>query len=415
MAGLSPNIRIRLSVMMFLQFFVWGAWFVTLGTYLGEGLHFKGAAIGDAYSTLPWGAIVAPFFVGMIADRFFPAQIVLGVCHLLGAVLLYLVTGITDPQTVFWMLILYALCYMPTLPLVNAISFHQMSSPQNQFPAIRVFGTLGWIVAGILVGFLKIEQTADPLMIAAGCSVLMGLFSFALPHTPPKSLGRKVTVRDVLGLDALALLKDPSFAVFVIGSLLICIPLGFYYAFANLFLNERGIANAAGKMTMGQMSEVFFMLVMPFFFARLGVKKMLLVGMGAWIARYLLFALGNADDLVVLYYLAILLHGICYDFFFVTGQIYVDNAAPKTIQASAQGFIGVVTYGVGMMIGYTVAGRIVQYYKEQAGLEQGADPWKAIWLSPVVMAAVVMLLFALFFREKPAAKAEQPAEAVPAK
>lgn len=411
MAGLSPNIRLRLSIMMFLQFFVWGAWCVTLGTYLGTGLHFDGAAIGDAYSTLPWGAIVAPFFVGMIADRFFPAQIVLGVCHLLGAVVLYLVIGITTPQPFFWMMIVYALCYMPTLALVNAISFHQMSSPQNQFPAIRVFGTLGWIVAGILVGSLGIEQTAVPLQIAAGCSVLMGLFSFALPHTPPKALGRKVTVRDVLGLDALALLKDPSFAVFVIGSLLTCIPLGFYYAFANLFLNERGIANAAGKMTMGQMSEVFFMLVMPFFFVRLGVKKMLLFGMVAWCIRYLLFAFGNAGDLVVLYYLGILLHGICYDFFFVTGQIYVDNTAPKTIQASAQGFIGVITYGVGMMIGYTVAGRIVDYFREQAKPEAGSDPWKAIWLSPAAMAVVVMLLFALFFREKPAAAAEPPAEA----
>ncbi|MCY3019452.1 MAG: nucleoside permease [Planctomycetota bacterium] len=410
MAGLSTSVRIRLSIMMFLQFFVWGAWFVTLGTYLGEGLHFKGAAIGDAYSTLPWGAIVAPFFVGMIADRFFPAQIVLGICHLLGAVLLYLVSGVTDPRVFFWMLIAYAVCYNPTLPLVNAISFHQMTSPQKQFPAVRVFGTLGWIVAGLIVGSMGIEATAVPLKIAAGCSVLMGLFSFVLPHTPPKSLGRKVTVRDVLGLDALALLKEPSFAVFVIGSLLICIPLGFYYAFTNPFLNERGIANAAGIMTMGQMSEVFFMLVMPFFFVRLGVKKMLLFGMLAWVVRYVLLAFGNPTNLIALYYGAILLHGICYDFFFVTGQIYVDNTAPKTIQASAQGFIGVITYGVGMMIGYTVAGRVVQGFKESMPAEQGTDPWKAIWLTPAVMAAVVLLLFALFFREKPASAAQQPTE-----
>jgi nucleoside transporter len=341
---------------------------------------------------------------------------VLSVCHLLGAIFLCLVTGYKDPHAVFWILILYAICYMPTVPLVNAISFHQMSNPQSQFPAIRVFGTLGWIVAGLVVGFLKLENTAVPLTIAAVCSLVLSVFSLFLPHTPPKSLGRKVTVRDVLGLDALALMKDSSFAIFVAGSLLVCIPLGFYYAFANPFLNERGIVNAAGKMTMGQMSEVFFMLVMPFFFARLGVKKMLLCGMLAWIVRYVLFAFGNAADLVVFYYLAILLHGICYDFFFVTGQIYVDNTAAKTIQASAQGFIGVITYGVGMMIGYTVAGRIVEHFQEQAKAGAMGDPWKAIWLTPAVMAAVVLLLFALFFREK-ARAAEPPgqAEAAPAK
>lgn len=409
MAGLSPNVRVRLSIMMFLQFFIWGAWCVTLGTYLGKTLNFRPSEIGDAYSTIPWGAIVAPFFVGMVADRFFPAQVVLGVCHLLGAVLLYMVSGVTDPSAFFWMMLAYALCYVPTLPLVNAISFHQMTSPQNQFPAIRVFGTLGWIVAGFVVSG-KLEPTAIPLQIAAGCSVLLGLYSFVLPHTPPKSLGRKVTVRDVLGLDALSLLKDRSFAIFVLGSLLICIPLAFYYAFTNPFLNGRGIANVAGKMTMGQMSEVFFMLVMPFFFVRLGVKKMLLFGMLAWLIRYVLFAFGNSTDLVCLYYGGILLHGICYDFFFVTGQIYVDNTAPKHIQASAQGFIGVITYGVGMMIGYTVSGRVVEHFSNAAAAEQGADPWKAIWLTPAAMAAVVIVLFALFFREKPAAAAPQAAE-----
>jgi nucleoside transporter len=397
--------------MMFLQFFMWGAWFVTLAQYLGT-LNFTGTEIGDAYSTVPWGAVVAPFIVGMIVDRFFPAQIVLGVCHLVGAVLLYKLSSITDPRVFFWTALGYAVFYAPTLSLVNAISFHQMTSPQNQFPAIRVFGTLGWIVAGWVVSG-ALESTAIPLQIAAGCSLLMGLYSFVLPHTPPKSLGHKVTVRDVLGLDALALMKDRSFAIFVIGSLLICIPLAFYYLHANVFLNAREIGNVAGKMTMGQMSEVFFMLIMPFFFARLGVKKMLLVGMLAWIVRYLLFAFGNSGSLVAMYYGAILLHGICYDFFFVTGQIYVDNTAPKHIQASAQGFIGVVTYGIGMMIGYSVAGRVKDHFTAQAA---GADPWQAIWLTPAIMAAVVIVLFALCFREKPAAAASaaQPAAEEPA-
>jgi nucleoside transporter len=403
--SLPSSVRVRLSAMMFLQFFVWGAWFVTLGTYLGQTLKFAGTDIGGAYSTMPWGAIVAPFLVGMVADRFFPAEKVLGVLHLGGAILLWQASNVTDPGTLFWVLLGYALCYNPTLALVNAVSFNQMSSPEKQFPAVRVWGTLGWIVAGIMVGRLGLEATATPLRIAAGASILMGLFSFALPHTPPKSLGRTVTVRDVLGLDALTLMKDRSFATFVAGSLLICIPLAFYYGFANLFLNQKGVVDAAGKMTMGQMSEFAFMLVMPFFFARLGVKKMLLVGMLAWAVRYLLFAYGNASELVLMYYVGILLHGVCYDFFFVTGQIYVDDTAPKSIQASAQGFITLITYGVGMLIGTLIAGWVVESRQVmEAGKIVGYD-WQAIWLVPAAMAFGVILLFAALFRERPAAKA----------
>jgi nucleoside transporter len=399
--SLPASVRVRLSTMMFLQFFVWGAWFVTLSTYLGQGLRFAGTDIGRAYSTMPWGAIVAPFLVGMIADRFFAAEKVLGVLHLAGAVLLWEASKVTTPGTVFWVLLAYALCYNPTLALVNAVAFNQMKSPEKQFPAVRVFGTVGWIVAGLIVGALGLEATAVPLLIGAGCSALLGVFSFALPHTPPKSLGRKVTVGDVVGLDALTLMKDRSFAVFVIGSLLICIPLAFYYGFANLFLNEKAVANAAGKMTMGQMSEVFFMLVMPFFFVRLGVKKMLIVGMLAWAGRYLLFAFGNPAELVFMYYLGILLHGICYDFFFVTGQIYVDNTAPKKIQASAQGFITLITYGVGMLIGSLIAGWVVEGRQatDAAGAIVGHD-WQGIWLVPAGMAFLVLVLFAALFSER---------------
>jgi nucleoside transporter len=392
--------------MMFLQFFVWGAWFVTLSTYLGRGLGFAGTDIGDAYSTMPWGAILAPFLVGMIADRFFAAEKVLGVLHLLGAGLLWQASRVTEPGAVFWVLLAYALCYNPTLALVNAVSFGQMASPEREFPAIRVFGTIGWIVAGLIVGSLGIEATATPLRLAAGASVLLGLFSFALPHTPPKSLHHTVTVRDVLGLDALTLMKDRSFAVFVIGSLLICVPLAFYYGFANLFLNEQGVANAAGKMTLGQVSEVLFMLVMPFCFARLGVKKMLLVGMSAWAVRYLLFAYGNAAGLVSLYYVAILLHGVCYDFFFVAGQIYADHAAPASLRASVQGFITLVTYGVGMLVGSLVAGHVVE--SRQVAAAAGGivgHRWDAIWLVPALMAVGVIVLFALLFTDRRAAAA----------
>jgi nucleoside transporter len=376
---LSPSVRAQLSAMMFLEFFIWGAWFVTLGTYLLQGLRFTGTQTAQAYSTMPWGAIVAPFLVGMIADRFFNAERVLGVLHLVGAGLLYYTSTLTEPGPVFLVLLGYALA------LVNAISFNQMQSPAKQFPTVRLFGTIGWIVANVIVGLLGVEAQATPLRLAAACSVLLGLFSFFLPRTPPKSLGHKVTVRDVLGLDALTLMKERSFAVFVLGSLLTCIPLAFYYNFTNPFLNEMGVANAAVKMTMGQVSEVLFMLVMPFFFVRLGIKKMLIVGMLAWAVRF--------------YYLGILLHGVCYDFFFVTGQIYVDNTAPRSIQASAQGFITLVTYGVGMLIGAWVSGPVVDRYAQTLG-DAVVHDWKAIWLVPAAMAFVVIVIFALLFREE---------------
>ena len=403
---LSPSVRVKLSVMMFLEFFIWGAWFVTLGTYLLMGLKFTGTQTAQAYSTMPWGAIVAPFLVGMIADRFFAAEKVLGVLHLVGAGLLYYVSTVTDPAAVFGVLLAYALCYNPTLALVNAISFNQMTSPEKEFPAVRVLGTIGWIVAGWIVSGLGVEAQATPLRIAALCSAALGLYAFFLPHTPPKSLGHKVTVRDVLGLDALTLMKERSFAIFVLGSLLICIPLAFYYNFTNPFLNEKGIANAAAKMTMGQISEVVFMLIMPFFFVRLGVKKMMLVGMLAWAVRYLLFAFGDSGPLVSMYYLGILLHGVCFDFFFVTGQIYVDNTAPKAIQASAQGFITLVTYGVGMLIGAWVSGPVVDRYATSVGGAVVHD-WKSIWLWPAAMAFVVLVLFAVFFADR---KTSTPAE-----
>lgn len=395
---MNTKLRIQLSTMMFLEFFIWGAWCVTMGTYL-NAIGFKGTDIGTAYSATAWAAVLSPFFIGMVADRFLPAEKVLGVMHLLGAVLMYLASTVTEPATFFWVLLGYALCYMPTLALVNAISFHQMDNPEKQFPPIRVLGTLGWIIAGLIIGFMKIEPTPIPLRIAAGVSVVMGIYSFFLPHTPPKSAGKKVSISDVLGLDALRLMKNRSFAVFVVSSLLICIPLAFYYNFTNLFLNESGMVNAAGKMTMGQMSEVFFMLVMPFFFARLGVKKMLLVGMTAWAARYVLFAFGATGNLVFMLYFGILLHGICYDFFFVTGQIYVDNEAPEEIRASAQGLIALVTYGAGMVIGAKISGLVVEHYQIMEAGKIAGHVWRTIWIAPAVMAAVVIVLFVLLFKE----------------
>ncbi|MBE7560022.1 nucleoside permease [bacterium] len=412
---MSLTTRIQLSIMMFLEFFIWGACAVTLATYLGKHLQFSDVAIGGAYSTWNWAAIVSPFFIGMVADRFFPAQVVLGILHLLGAVLMYWASQVSEPGPFFWVLLAYTLTYMPTLALVNAISFHQMTDVAKQFPGIRVMGTIGWIVAGLAISYVvgpifrsrlgatPVDATRLPLYLSAAASLALGLYSFTLPHTPPKGKGRKVTVSDVLSLRALALMKDLSFSVFVIGSLLICIPLAFYYTFTNPFLNEAGMKDVAGKMTMGQMSEVLFMLVMPFFFVRLGVKRMLLIGMAAWAIRYLCFAFGTAAmPSVLLLYLGIILHGICYDFFFVTGQIYVDKKAPEEVRAAAQGFIALVTYGAGMVIGNFIAGIIVHAHVTRTvveGVETVGHNWQSIWLWPCGMAVLIIIAFALLFHE----------------
>jgi nucleoside transporter len=408
---MSPKIRTQLSVMMFLEFFVWGVWFVTMGFYLST-IGFKGVDIAAAYSTTNWGAFLAPFFIGMIADRFFSAQKVLGVLHVLGAALLYWASTIQQPGPFFWALLAYALLYMPTLALVNAISFHQMKDPGAQFPGVRVLGTIGWIAAGTLVGrILKpwnagIEATNIPMQIGAGVSLLLGLYSFTLPSTPPKSAGKKVTVRDVLGLDALALMKDRSYAILVNSSLLISIPLAFYYNFTNLFLHEtKGVADPAFSMTFGQWSEIGFMLLMPFFLRRLGIKKLMIIGMLAWSLRYVLFAQGGGGGAAATLYLGIILHGICYDFFFVSGQIYVDRKAPKHLQASAQGFITLATYGLGMLIGAWVSGLVVDAY----ALEGGGHRWADMWYVPAVMAGVVTVLFAALFKDDVPATVSAPA------
>jgi nucleoside transporter len=384
--------RLKLSVLMFLEYFVWGSWYVTMGTWLGQTLHFSGEQIGLAFGTTALAAMISPFFMGMVADRFFSTERILAVLHLIGGVVMFWASLQTTFGTFYTILLIYTLCFMPTLALSNSISFHQMKDPGREFPAIRVLGTIGWIVAGLLIGTLGLEASATPLQLAAASSIVLGVFCLALPHTPPQKQSR-ARLADILGLDALKLLGERSFAIFVLGSFLICIPLQFYYAFANLFLNELHVTNAAGKMTLGQMSEIFFMLVMPWFFRRLGVKYMLLVGMAAWTARYVLFAYGNSSDLVWMLYAGILLHGICYDFFFVTGQIYVDRRAPADLRAAAQGLIAFVTLGVGMFIGSWVSGRVVDAFGGPAGHD-----WQSIWLVPAAGAAVVLLLFAFFFR-----------------
>ncbi|MFD0797249.1 nucleoside permease [Maribacter chungangensis] len=401
---MNNSIRLHLSVLMLLEYFIWGAWYVTMGTYLLSSLEVDPTQVGAAYANLSIAAIISPFFVGLIADRFFSAQKVLGFLHLLGAVTLYYISTVSHFQDFWWLILLYTLLYMPTISLANSISFSQMKEPGKEFPRIRVFGTIGWILAGLFVGFMELESSYMTFRIAAYCSVVLGVLSFFLPSIPPS--GKSASLSSILGLDALVLFKERSFVVFFLSSVIICIPLAFYYNFANPFLNDLGMVNAAGKMTMGQVSELLFMVLMPFAFRRLGIKKMMLIGMFAWALRYLLFGYGNIGSGIWMLYLGILLHGICYDFFFVSGQIYIDKKAKPAFRNAAQGLITFATYGVGMFIGSFVSGAVTENYLiDIDGL--ASYQWESIWLVPALISALVALLFLFFFKERifPSSKA----------
>jgi MFS family permease len=397
---MKTKIGVMLSSMMFLQYYVWGAWYVTMGTYMGEVLKSSGVDVGAAYSAGAIATIISPFFVGMIADRFFAAQKIMGVLHLIGAALLLYATQVTNTGF-YWVILVYSLMYMPTIALSNSVAFAQMTDPGKQFPWIRVFGTLGWIAAGLIISKLGIEKTAGSFQVAAVVSAILGLLSFALPNTPPKAKTEKVAASGIIGIDALVLFKTRSFLIFFIAAIAICIPLSFYYGFANPFLNEIGLDNAAGKMTLGQVSEALFILAIPFMFNKVGVKNMLILGVSAWLLRYVFFAYGNTDHSWMLY-TGIILHGICYDFFFVTGYMYTEKKAGEKIKNAAQGLFTFATYGVGMFIGTWYSGFVVDKYKIPANAITGtaAHNWTSIWLTPAAIAAAVLIAFILFFKEK---------------
>lgn len=386
-----------LSLMMFLEYFVWGAWYVTMSTYMTIHLKSSDVQIGAAYSALAIATMISPFFVGMIADRYFSAQKLMGVLHLIGAALLYLATKITDNTVFYWLILLYSLLYMPTIALSNTVAFNQMKDPGKQFPLIRVFGTLGWIAAGFLIGTLGIEKTEYTFIMAAAVSAVYGLFSFLLPNTPPAAANvQQVSAAKAIGSDAIVLFRNRSYLIFFVAAILICIPLSFYYGFANKFLVEIGMQDAAGKMILGQISEGVFILAIPFLFNRIGVKNMLILGMTAWLLRYLAFGYGDMGAGEWMLYAGIVLHGVCYDFFFVTGYMYTEKKAGAKIKNSAQQLFTFATYGVGMFIGTWFSGFVAESYK----ITDSTHNWLGIWLVPAYIAAAVLVLFILFFREK---------------
>jgi nucleoside transporter len=398
---LSIGMYTRLSVMMFLEFFVWGAWFVTMATYLTSGLGFSDGENALAYATQSWGAIAAPFIIGLIADKYVNAERLLGAIHLVGAVLMYLLANTTQFAGFYPYLLLYMILYMPTLALVNAIAFRQIDDPARRFGYIRFWGTAGWIVAGLLISYgfdwdAQAGLLSNTFTMASVASLLLGLFSFTLPATPPQKAGAGGGLREALGLDALALLRDRNFLIFFAASILICIPLAFYYQHANQFLTETQVANAAGIQTLGQVSELGFMLLVPFFLKRFGMKLTLLLGMLAWAARYVLFAYGNAGELVSLLIVGIVLHGVCYDFFFVSGQVFTDSKAGPRYKSAAQGLITLATYGVGMLFGFWIAGELTTAF----ALSDGGHDWRSIWLYPAAFAALVAVLFGLLFKNE---------------
>jgi nucleoside transporter len=407
--------KLRLMLMMFLQFFIWGAWYATGGNYM------KSRGMTDviylAYMASPIGSIVAPFFLGMIADRLFPVQRVLGVMHVLSGVFVFsaplLVGGRLASTPLFLtLLLLHMLCYMPTVGLAMATTFHLLKNKEREFPLIRVCGTVGWIAAGILVSYLlQGDTTALPMYVAGGAGILMGLYSFTLPNVPPPGAGKKLSVRDIVGLDALSRLHSRAFVVFIVSVMLTSIPLATYFAYVPVFLRDAHVSNPAFKMTFGQMSEVAFLLALPWFFLKWGVKWVLIAGMLSWIARYALFALGAPEPVTWMLIAGICLHGPCYDFVYVAGQVYIDRKASREIRAQAQGLFVLATYGVGQGLGTLAAGAIFNAIMPATGLASSLPRWQIFWIFPLVFALIVTTLFVVGFEDEADRPLTQPVAA----
>ncbi len=399
--AMSALMIVRLWIMVFLHYFVWGAWFVTMGTYLTKTLNFEGGQVGLAYGTTAIGAIVAPFFAGIVADRFFATQKLLGTLHIIGAVLLYFVAEQVTFTAFYSLLILYTVTYMAGHGLTNTLTLHHAANPGKEFPIVMMAGSVGWIAAGLVNSSLKLENDVGMFHLACGAAALMGLYSLTLPNTPPKGAGQKISLRTMLGIDALNLLRQPSFATFMLCSFLICVPLSFYFAWMNVFLNELGIANAAAKMTIGQVSDVVFLLLLPVLLPMLRVKGILLVGMAAWALRFGLFAwFDTARDAHWMMYLGIAVHGMCYDFIFVMGRMYVDQQAGKEIRGAAQGLHAFVTLGIGMFAGSWLSGVVGEHYAIHAIDGSVTHNWRMIWAIPAVVSVLLSILFVFLFRDQ---------------
>lgn len=389
-------LKIQLSILFFGQYFVWGTWFVTLGTYLLQTLQFNGTEVGLVYGAMAIAASISPFFIGIIADQYLAVEKLLSGSYIIGGIVLGFNSMMQEFTWFYLLLLIYTILFVPAFSLSNAIAFHHLKNSQRDFPRVRVWGTIAWIVAGLIIGFLNIEDTVIPLRIAAASSILLGLYCLLLPNTPPKAKKKKFSFKDALGLNTLALLKERSFAVLMIGLLLIRIPGSFYYTFVNPFLNEIGIANAAGKMTLGQVSEVLLMLILPFCFRKIGLKKMIFIGMLLWGLRYLFFMLGQDAGLSWLLYLGIIVHGITFNFTSLSGQIYIDSQVDPSQRNAAQGFITFITMGVGQFIGSFFAGSIVHYY----ALPNGTHNWWAIWMYPTLIGLSIAFVFLFLFQPK---------------
>jgi len=406
--AMQTALKTKLSVFMFLQYFIWGAWYVSFGTYLGKVLDFEGGQIGSAYGALAIGAMISPFFVGLIADRYFATEKILAVLGIAGAVLMFLLPSFKTFGTFYPMLILYCVTYVPTLSLGNSLSMHHLADPKRDFPMVKTMSAVGWIAGGVTLSVLfKGELSPVQFQLAGAASLVLGLFSLTLPHTPPKKTGQNVSVGELLGLDALALMKKPSFAIFIACMFLICIPLYFYFVNMNTYITELGWTYSAAKMSLAQVSDVIFLILLPLMLSRLGYKKTIAIGILAWMARYYLLAgsVGNASLGTAMVFTAILLHGVCYDFLFIAGQLYVDDEANERIRGAAQGFIAFILWGVGNFVGSTLAGNM-QAEKKLAVVQNGLGyDWHSIWLYPALGATGVLVVFLLFFRDPPAKQA----------